>query len=64
MTDNVQDLSQIFQATAPVIEFPDYALSSADLVLYKKGTSSVFQGVRHGAQQGSVSEGAERAAVS
>ena len=43
---------------------PDYALSSADLALYKKGTSSVFQGVRHGAQQGSVSEGAERAAVS
>ena len=44
--------------------FPDYALSSADLALYKKGTLSVFQGVRHGAQQGSVSEGAERAAVS
>jgi hypothetical protein len=33
---------------------PDYALSSAALAWYKKGTFAVFQGVRHGAQQGSV----------
>ncbi len=39
--------------------FPDYALSSADLSWYKKGTLTVFQGVRHGAQPSSVSEGAQ-----